>query len=160
MNAIELKAIRKALCLSVSDAAEILDVEERSYQRWEQGNRPIPDGIQKEMWEWSADVTVGLAELMEQIDGLMDKHDDTSHVTIALPVYDSNAAYKVDSELTALPYQVANAIYYHLYMLITAGGGECRLVAFDHVKYRAWLEDMGYADSRMFRSQFLAKGSV
>ena len=45
MENIELKTLRKKLDLSLSQAANQVHVTPRSWARYEDGTRPIPDGI-------------------------------------------------------------------------------------------------------------------
>lgn len=47
MTGPELKALRNRLGLSVSKAARQCDVAERSFARWESGERAVPDGIER-----------------------------------------------------------------------------------------------------------------
>ena len=51
LNNHELQAIRKALMLDVSEAAELIGkVSARTWQYWESGGRSIPDDIDMEMY--------------------------------------------------------------------------------------------------------------
>ena len=45
MTHTELKAKRKAAGLSVTDAARLVHVSDRTWQRYEAGNQPIPGAI-------------------------------------------------------------------------------------------------------------------
>ena len=45
MTGIELKAKRKAAGLSASEAARLVHVSDRTWQRYESGNQPIPGAI-------------------------------------------------------------------------------------------------------------------
>lgn len=45
MTNTELKQLRKKLNLTLREAARRCEVAERSYARWESGERAVPDGI-------------------------------------------------------------------------------------------------------------------
>lgn len=47
MTALQLKALRRRLGLSVAEAARQVEVAARSWYRWENGSRSIPDGAVK-----------------------------------------------------------------------------------------------------------------
>lgn len=46
MTNTELKHLRTKLKLTLREAARRCDVAERSYARWESGERAVPDGIE------------------------------------------------------------------------------------------------------------------
>jgi hypothetical protein len=51
LNNFELQALRKLLCLDVSEAAELIGkVSNRTWQYWEAGRNNIPDDIDMEMY--------------------------------------------------------------------------------------------------------------
>jgi DNA-binding transcriptional regulator YiaG len=47
MDGSELKALRNELGLSVTKASRQVEVSARSWQRWESGDQPIPEGAMK-----------------------------------------------------------------------------------------------------------------
>ena len=49
MTNTELKQLRKKLNLTLRKAARRCDVAERSYARWESGERAVPDGIESRL---------------------------------------------------------------------------------------------------------------
>lgn len=47
MTPAQIRAWRKRLGLSLTDAAEVLGVERRTYMRWESGDRPVSRTVAK-----------------------------------------------------------------------------------------------------------------
>jgi transcriptional regulator with XRE-family HTH domain len=49
MTSAELRALRLSLGLTFREAARRCDVAERSYARWESGERAVPEGVDKRL---------------------------------------------------------------------------------------------------------------
>lgn len=53
MTNVELQALRKLLFLEASEAAEFIgNVSVRSWQHWEKGDRPVPDDVANQIWDF------------------------------------------------------------------------------------------------------------
>lgn len=73
----ELKALRKILFLSVTEAAEHIGyVSARTWQRWELGEYKIPDDVKKKM----NDLAERRLLMIEDCDDVMSEHDPESTV--------------------------------------------------------------------------------
>jgi hypothetical protein len=102
VNNKELQAIRKALFLDVSEAAEhIGGVSTRSWRRWEDGTNPVPDDVEAAL-EALAERRLLMIENIDNIanDQSADELDVAYYMTLAEYQADHHQATLIDWRLS------------------------------------------------------------
>lgn len=143
MNHIELKTARVLLCLTVQDAAEhIGGVQQRSWEYWEQGRRPVPNDVAEKMNA----LLNRRREILATVQQKMLRGDaDLKGISV---IYYPTPEY---SE-SILDWRFSQSLATTL-----AHDYGAKLVSFDVRSYTAWLVENGMTDTPDKRSQWAAE---
>lgn len=139
MTPTELHALRRWLCFSGPEAARWIaaeddrpkGVEERTWNRWEAGARPVPDNIAARVLQLVAYRALLLRSWHDQAQAATQAHP------LALPWHDDGDDWP-DARPLHRPAQSAAA-----QLLAELGPDRVRLVPFDVAAFRAWRETVG-----------------
>lgn len=101
----ELQALRRALFISVKEAAEhISKVSVRSWQRWEQGTYAIPDDVSKQM----LDLSIKRMEMIEACEEIiLEKDADTVTINYDITYEDYVSRHPGD---TVIDFRIAQSV--------------------------------------------------
>lgn len=98
MNNLRLKAIRHGLGLEVSEAAELVGVQKRAFNYWEQGLRSVPDDVVLTFGMMTVHYALVLEKMVNDVTRITTKNsiDETkpSRCSPTLPFYRSFDDFK------------------------------------------------------------------
>lgn len=143
MNHIELKTARTLLCLTVQDAAEHIGaVKQRTWEYWEQGEKPVPDDVAERINHLLNRRREILATVQQQM-----LRDDANLKDVAV-VYYPNPEYCE----SILDWRFSQS----LAQTLTHDYG-AKLIQFNPDEYKQWLETLKIDDTQQARSQWAAE---
>jgi len=151
MRNIELEALRRLLFFSVPEAAECIgDCRERSWRKWESGDRGVPDDVADRirlMIKWRGQAIQAMVESIadgERASGVIPEN-------IVLVWYDSVDDWiTLDGRESALFRPQCSVI------AEVAAAYKCNIVVFNPAGYFDWLDGHGWKDSEQMRGQWAA----
>jgi len=158
MQAIELQALRRLLGLSVAEAARWLaadaarpqGVEERTWNRWEAGARPVPDNVAAALLELVAWWCEHLAQLRAEL-ASGPAAQPLRVLWYAEPDDCPPGPPALQRRQRWRPGQAAAA-----QLLAEAPAGAVQLVSFDPAAFARWRQPLGLADDDAARAAWAA----
>lgn len=146
MNHIELKTARKLLNLSIEDAAEnIGGVSQRSWKYWENGERPIPQDVERNI-NFLLDRRKEVIKTVQQ--KMLNDKADLKHIAV---IYYPTP----DHCESVLDWRFSQSIATTL-----AHDYGARMVIFNETEYTLWLINNGMTDTPDKRSQWASEWSL
>jgi hypothetical protein len=83
MNQYEIQAVRKLLFFSVEEAATLVaNVQPRTWQRWEDGTRNVPEDVAHKLCDLLAWRSAAILAAETQIDAAADLHGEAERITL------------------------------------------------------------------------------
>ncbi len=124
MNNLELKAVRQGLGLTVAEAAELpaINVSKRTFQRWEDGTRSVPNDIDLLFFTMSSHYTLVLNKMLADVERatIYNKNDQTkpSTITPALPFFHTFESFQMGTECPHISYwRIYQSVISHLILI-------------------------------------------